>query len=380
MRRPQITHSAMVVIAAVLISVVGLVIAHTGHRSHPVSTQFPGHDVVVGGDVMLGRDIERKVLNGTSPFAQVRPLFEAADVVVVNLESPLTKSTDAQDKEILLRARPESAVLLHDAGVTVAALANNHIFDFGEAGVAETIAELDRVGIAHLGAGVDLATATRPLFVDIEGVKFAFVNFSQHNSRSVPAATPTSPGQAYFGSPAFADTVNYAAANSDFVIALLHFGEEYATDQTSEQQQVARTAIDLGADVVIGHHPHVTQGIEVYRGHAIFYSIGNLVFDQETVPWDRSFLVAIDLTPDGVHFTLYPYIITEGVPTMMTVEAAAKFLDGVNDMSPGAHVAVSDGVGTMSVPTTGVPQPPAATLSAPASSPDLTSATVHPAG
>ena len=303
-----------------------------------------------GGDVMLGRDIERKIFNGTNPFEQVRPLLQVSEAVVVNLESPLTTSADQQDKEIALKARPQSVALLQEAGVTAAALANNHIMDFGVLGLGETIAELDGAGIAHIGAGMDLNQATAPLFFTGDGARIAVVNFSQYDGPTVPAATMHSPGQASYSSDAFVPTLEYAAANSDYMICVLHFGEEYSDQPTDEQRRVARQAIDHGADAVVGHHPHVAQGIDVYNNKPIFYSLGNLVFDQETDMWDQSFLLSVDLETETARFTLYPYRIDEGVPTFMSAERAQEFLQRLNEISPMPVVSVDGVSGSMTMP------------------------------
>ena len=108
---------------------------------------------------------------------------------------------------------------------------------------------------------------------------------------------------------------------------------------------MSRRAINFGADVVVGHHPHVTQGVEEYLGKPIFYSIGNFVFDQETEPWDRSFFVAIDLDQREARFTLYPYVIERGTPQFMSDKTAERFFARVNELSPVPIVSVDLGLG-----------------------------------
>lgn len=319
--------------------------ATLGHDDEPPSWEPRDHDLIATGDVLVGRDIEREILLGTDLFAEVRPVLQRADEVIINLEGPLTSAEVPLQKDFVFRGRPEDVSVLRDGGVTVAALANNHISDYGSAGLLETLEVLDAAEIGRVGAGRDLADATEPLYLQVQDKTVAVVNFSQYNGKTTPAATETQPGQAYYGSEAFASRMAEARERADVVIAVLHHGAEYVDFPTEDQASKSRQAIDFGADAVISHHPHVTQGIEEYRGKPIFHSLGNFIFDQETSPWDRSFFVAMDFIGDDIDFTLYPYFIRKGVPAFMSDEDAAAFFERVNEISPAPLVTVRDGLG-----------------------------------
>jgi poly-gamma-glutamate synthesis protein (capsule biosynthesis protein) len=157
-------------------------------------------------------------------------------------------------------------------------LANNHIFDYGKVGLYDTIVYLDSVGIRHVGAGLDAARARQPAIVRANGQRIAFLGY--YGGGEAPKATRTEPGVAsrnmrYIRS----DIENIRHGNAaDFVVINLHWGTEKAEIPDQDQIDFAHQAIDAGADLVIGHHPHVLQGIERYKSGVIVYSLGNFVF------------------------------------------------------------------------------------------------------
>lgn len=293
---------------------------------------------------MLGRDVELWSETGADPLGDIAPLLWRAGAVVVNLESPLTVATSPADKSIVLKASPDQVRLLSNAGVTVVTLANNHTFDFGLEGFRETIGVLEEAGISHAGAGENEDEATRPVLIDRDGLSVAVVAFSKYSGEATPAASGSEYGQASYLVSDLEDAVNRASDEADLVVVTLHFGREYFLEPVRQQREVARRAVDAGADVVIGHHPHVAQPVEIYRGVPIFYSLGNLVFDQETPPRDRSFLVALDVDADTLSFTLYPYTITRGEVELMSRDGGKAFLqDLLGRSSEGAFVVTKDG-------------------------------------
>jgi gamma-polyglutamate biosynthesis protein CapA len=333
------------VAAAVAAAIALTGLAALGHRDEPPTWQPQPHAIIVTGDVLLGREIERQILSGVDLFANVAPVLDQAQEVIINLESPLTRAKEPLDKEFVFRARPEAVSVLVDGGVTITALANNHIGDYGPEGLTDTLTYLDLAGIDYVGAGRNLSAASRPLFLEKQAPSVAVVNFSQYDSPTAPAATDTRAGQAYYGTAAFEQSITKARSNAEFVIAIVHHGIEYRDFPSQRQIDMSRRAIELGADVVIGHHPHVTQGIEEYLGKTIFYSIGNFIFDQETEPWERSFFIAIDFLDDQPVYTLYPYFIRKGVPQFMSDSDAQEFFARINDISPVPLIRTEEGLG-----------------------------------
>lgn len=170
---------------------------------------------------------------------------------------------------------------LHDLGVDVAGLANNHVFDYGEESFLDTLDTLKDAGIPYVGAGRDFAEASAPLYLEVDGLKIAYVAASRAEYEIYTLeATDDSPGIMWcYENDKFLDEIREAAANADFVIALPHWGVEHSTELEDVQISSAHEYIDAGADAVIGAHPHILQGIEYYKGKPIMYSLGNFWFD-----------------------------------------------------------------------------------------------------
>ncbi len=242
------------------------------------------------GDVSLARELVLRIdENGTEyPFALVRELYAAADVSFANLEGAITARGEPLPKSYTFRNPPEHAQALVDGGVDVVSLANNHTLDYGPEGLIDTELAMVGAGIAHVGAGLDDASAYVPAYVTVEGIRLAFLAYA--NVPSEPnfdttqlAAGPGKPGVAWATAGQVYLDVQAAKKQADHVIVSFHFGDEYRTEPNLLQVSLARAAIDAGASVVLGHHPHVLQGIEEYRGGIIAYSLGNFIFDLDEV-------------------------------------------------------------------------------------------------
>ena len=240
--------------------------------------------LVAVGDVMLSRGVADRIKEHGDPglpFAKIKGLLRSGDIVFGNLESPLTPGRDIDIREMVLRAEPGMAAVLADAGFTLLSLANNHTPDFGAAGVLDTLRNLDQVGIAWVGAGPDEATADIPRIVEVRGLRLAFLAFTDPEiaPHSYGAGEDT-PGTASADVARMQAAIKDARLTADFVVVSLHAGTEYEAEPDNCQVEFAHAAVDAGADLVLGHHPHVVQPVELYRDRYILYSLGNLVFDQ----------------------------------------------------------------------------------------------------
>ncbi|MDH3715526.1 MAG: CapA family protein [Gammaproteobacteria bacterium] len=213
------------------------------------------------------------------PFVQVRSLFAESDLVIGNLEGPLTTaSVPLVEKKFLFRspAQPVAAALAR-AGIGAVSLANNHALDYGFIGLRDTIAALRGAGIEFFGAGETLHAARAPAIVDTGRVKIGMLGYSNTFPQEFWA-------DEFRGGTAFgheeqvrADVLDLARG-VDVVVVSFHWGREGSTELRPYQPLLARAAIDAGADLVIGHHPHVLQEIERYRDGVILYSLGNFAF------------------------------------------------------------------------------------------------------
>ena len=232
------------------------------------------------GDIMLAGSGEKtyRKLGYDYPFAATRETLQQGDIVIGNLESPLASSgVEFTDKKFRFKTEPKAAAALKSAGFTHLSLANNHILDFGAEGLKETLAALDANSIIYSGAGMNLASARTAGMIELKGVKVAFLSYSLTYPAEFFAGAEkagTAPGYASF----FTADITEAKKEADCVIVSFHWGGEGEDTPKPYQVSAAHRAVDAGANIVIGHHPHVLQGIETYNNGVIFYSLGNFAF------------------------------------------------------------------------------------------------------
>jgi poly-gamma-glutamate synthesis protein (capsule biosynthesis protein) len=241
--------------------------------------------VFLVGDVLLGdageETLERE--GDDYPFRAVLPLFREADLIVGNLEAPLTERLAPLDarKAYVYEMRPAIARALEDFGFDLFSLANNHALDHGLAGLEDTLAALDAAGIEHFGAGRSEAEATAGRILEREGVRIGFLAFMDpygpYADEYEYFARGEAAGVAELSEAALRSAVARLRPRVDVLIACLHWGENYE-DVTGRQVELGRLVATLGFDLVFGHHPHVAQGVEVRRGVPVLYSLGNFTF------------------------------------------------------------------------------------------------------
>lgn len=268
----------------------------------------PEVTMIAVGDIMLSRAVAKRMrqYGYDYPFANTTEFLRSADITFGNLETSITPGPEVQPFEMSFRADPESAVALRDAGFDVLSLANNHTPNFGEIGLQDTMSYLDDAGIVHVGAGTDIQ-AHQPKFVTVNGIRFAFLAYNDNDV--VPAsyeAGETRLGTAFMDIARMQRAVLEAKHFADIVIVSMHSGTEYELFPNDSQTAFARAAVDAGAEIVIGHHPHVVQTKEEYKGKYIFYSLGNFVFDQMWSQETRDGLaLKIVFTQEGVSAITY---------------------------------------------------------------------------
>ncbi len=289
--------------------------------------------LVAVGDIMLSRSVAKTIKEKNDinfPFLRMRDYVRSADIAFANLETPLTPGRDIKPHEMMFRSDPAEAVAIKDAGFSVLSLANNHVPNFGEQGILNTVRILDDAGIAHAGAGADDAAALAPAIIEKNGTRFAFLAFN--DTDVVPSSYGAGPHHA---GTAFMDIVKMTAAvqaarqQADVVIVSMHSGIEYTYGPDRSQTRFAHAAIDAGADLVLGGHPHVVQPVELYKGKLIFYCLGNFVFDQMwSEPTKEGMAIKITFDGDAVHdVELVPvYIEQFAQPHPATGKAAADAL------------------------------------------------------
>ncbi len=253
------------------------------------------------GDIMLaGSGVEAYTKLGYDyPFAATRGELRKGDIAIANLESPITRGGKAfTAKRFHYLSAPQTAEALRNSGFSIVTLANNHMMDFGGPALAETRQYLGKSGIACTGGGDTLAAARKPAIITVKGMKVAFLAYSLTfpDAFYAKAKLPgTAPGYARY----VREDVVRARKSADYVVVSFHWGAENTNVPKPYQVAAAHRAIDAGADLVLGHHPHVLQGVERYKNGVIFYSLGNFAFGTVSKTARRSIIARIFLE-DGV--------------------------------------------------------------------------------
>jgi poly-gamma-glutamate synthesis protein (capsule biosynthesis protein) len=323
----------------------------------------------IGGDTMFGRRFydrnddgvrgDGHLAAGASPedhavlLAPVRPLFEDADVSVLNLDTalvdpPWLEPSGPQPaavhptKEFVFASSPAVAPALLESGVDVVSLANSHVYDVSEPGLASTLSALDAAGVARFGAGRTVDEAWAPAVLERKGQRLAFLGCTTITGVGHPiryVAENGHGGAAPCNTRRLQREVRSARANADVVVVMINGGDEYARQQTEFVLQLSSAAARAGAAVVANGHPHVVGGLGVEGTTVLAESLGNLVFDQNLWPTLLSYLLRVDVR-DGqpVLATVDPLIIEDYVPRPtvgVLADAAARAAAGPTPGSPG---------------------------------------------
>jgi len=261
-----------------------------------------GYNLQTHVDEMLEGGVLREYVWPVYPRG-IREVLDAADLALVNLECPFTERGEKLQKNFNFRARPELVKILQNASVDVVTLANNHLMDYGPDGLTDTIQTLDAAGIKWFGAGQHEKNARRPLVIKRNGVKIGFIGyyFQAPPDMLEPEAVyaqPRRPGVAG----CFEDLecmrklvhedVHKLAHKVEAAIPYFHWGKEGSYEVRDYQIELAHQCVDLGARAVLGAHPHRLQGVEVYKGAPILYSLGNFMFGGNKDPDDKLSMIA----------------------------------------------------------------------------------------
>lgn len=312
---PRLTRNEKKAVQQTIASILPSPLNHVSRPERPVSMLFLG-------DIMLGRYVRtlmEKNKNLDYPFEKLTPFLQthAFDAVIANLEGPIIDKPVRSQTGMTFGFAPDTAQILKRNGIDIVTIANNHTLDQGKKGLESTKRYLDAAGVLHFGHPImpdnadvliqqyplDPAdtTASRPLTV-------AFIGFHDATRKlDLPAAI---------------NLIKETDPTVDAVVVVIHWGIEYQQKPSKRQQELAHAFIDAGADLVIGHHPHIVQTDETYRGVPIIYSLGNLIFDQYfradtqeglaiEVQWRRKTALAEGFTPTIIK---HPYKLPKSQP------------------------------------------------------------------
>lgn len=252
-------------------------------------------NLIFTGDLSFDRYIRQIAMKNGYDFIieSLRPLFLSADLVVINLETPITDQPSVSQYSVIgsppnfiFTSPPETALILAQYNIRLVNLGNNHTLNFGLDGLAQTKQYLTAAKVDFFGNTGQASESGRFAIKQINQLKLGFVNYNQFVDGSLSAAL---------------EDLQNLRPQVDVLIVFCHWGEEYQPFADPEIQDLAHQFIDSGADLVIGTHPHVIQQSEIYQGQPIYYSLGNFVFDQYFSPeTKRGMLIGVTIDPENL--------------------------------------------------------------------------------
>lgn len=342
----------LVVVLAVLLLIAAVATIFMGGGSN---FGQPKGDVsiAVTGDVMFARNMEGVLSSDSSPFAGVSNVTSNVDLLIINFENAATNSENAVKGDVPLKCDPKYVPLAKANNRTIATLANNHVCDYGFTGMRDTIKYLKDAGITPMGAGENASDAHKSVTQNINNRDITVLNymdsnnFAEYDYQSLPYANDSSPGYSAYNSEDAKKQISEARANgSDFIMVSMHFGNEYSMSPNTDQEKIAHELIDYGADIVVGAHPHVPQGVEMYKGKPICYSLGNFMFDLGTESTLNDYMIKVELVNDTGVLTLYPVNINGYLPHIMSPDDGKTFLNGLSPQCNELNI-TDDGTGKL---------------------------------
>lgn len=265
-------------------------------------------------------------------FEEVLNYTLEADYSIVNLEAPVVGSPIAEPIKKCgpnLKCSANAIEAVRYAGFDMVTLANNHIYDYGECGIYDTLSECSKKDVATVGGGLNITHAAEIAYKDLKGIRFTFVNCCESEysiaTESSGGANPLNPIQQYY-------SILEAKRNADKIIVIVHGGHEHFQLPSPRMQETYRFFIDAGADVVVNHHQHCYSGYEMYNGKPIFYGLGNFCFDWKKRGiglWNQGYIVELIFDKE-ITFKLYPYEQCSETPSVKFLKQTSDFYRSIN--------------------------------------------------
>ena len=301
---------------------------HDKFQASLVSLDEDTITLLFAGDIMLGRGVEFYITQHNDwkwPFLLIADTLQKADLVLGNLESVISDKGQNLGSIYSFRASPKAIEGLAFAGFDVLAVANNHSLDWGVEAFIDSMARLSQTNIATIGGGTTKDRTHAPVVKKIKGTDIGFLGYTNLGSPLWEAGEYT-PGIAWVDEGTileFQKDILKAKNEVDVLVVSLHFGEEYQKEPSFVQQLLSKAAVDAGANVVVGHHPHVVQPVEQYNRGWIAYSLGNFVFDQGFSPETTQGLLLEVILQDKKITRVFPrpiYLNSEFQPSFQNLD------------------------------------------------------------
>lgn len=290
----------------------------------------PTVTLMMSGDVTLGHAFEDLVGEDYTWAFDGMPEYREADVAMVNLEGTLTTSDTKLEKTFNFKANPESIEVLTHGGVDIVNLANNHAMDYREAGLQDTLNTLEQAGIHAVGAGMDVTEARRPEILEVKGQRIAYFGYYTADYHAAGAGVA---GTNHGLEDRIAEDIKAVRDEVDWIVVNFHWGVELANYPEIWQSELAYFTIDQGADVVVGHHPHVLQGAEIYRGRPIAYSLGNFIFGGNARSDYDTAVLKVSLREKQMKVEFLPVEVRKYQPKVVKGERGDRILEHIDMLS-----------------------------------------------
>lgn len=311
---------------------------------HPKKTSVC---IGLAGDTMIGR-LVNSYLEKTPPasiWGDLLPLLKSSDLNLINLEAALTHSTNIVHKAFNFKSDPKNVQSLLEGAIDVVNLANNHVLDFSEEGLLETLETLDQANIKHVGAGRNIQEASAPIIITRHGIRIGILGCTDNEPSWI--ATGNRPGIRYLdvgdlGS--IQANITALRPQVDLLILSIHWGPNMRERPSSQFVAFAHELIDLGVDLIHGHSAHIFQGIEVYKKKLILYDTGDFVDDYYVDPRlrnDRSFFFIIEANKQGLRsLRLVPTLISSFQVNKAIGQEAEQTLQRMQELSQEFHTSL----------------------------------------
>lgn len=277
------------------------------------------------GDILLAGQAGflMKKYGTTYPFEKTAPILKKADLAFGNLECALTGEVITHNVPLnkkrtlfIFKVPPKYGQALVDGGIDVVSLANNHSMNGGKKGLIEMMDTLKKLGIVYVGAGRNYQESRSLRIIETKGVRVGFLAYSDLNPT---IATKNQPGIASAKNLNLVlEEVKTARKKVDILVVSFHWGIEGSSEPTIRQKDVAHSVVDAGADIVIGHHPHVLQPIEIYKEKTIAYSLGNFVFDNPRPIYCKTMILVVVIKDGKQKIEQIPCFIKNAQPTIIS--------------------------------------------------------------
>ncbi len=271
------------------------------------------------------------------PYKNIKHLLSTGDLVFANLEAPFCEKGEAYPKNFVFKVPPRHVDVLNAGNINLVSLANNHILDYGMQGLVSTRETLKKSNIYFAGAGENFSDAYKPTIIKKKNLEIAFFSYSMTFPKAF-WATGSTGGTAYPYYNIIKDSISAYRSRVDYIIVSFHWGKELVSVPEEYQRKTAHLAINSGADLIIGHHPHVLQGIEIYKRKHIFYSFGNFIFASYSTKAIDSMILEAQLTKTGlINIRIIPINVNNYEvhfrPVEMSGTNKARVINHLNEIS-----------------------------------------------